>query len=160
MCGNTVESRWSLCPCVLHVLLLLNSVYLPPLPQFPELWWEGFDEESCLSLECLTLSISTYFLAVDICICFHLLQEDTSLMMAEQNTSLWLWQDIIKSHFILPFFPVFFIYIVFIGYFICLYFKCYPLSLFPLWKPPIPFPFTLLLWRCSPTHPPTSASLP
>jgi len=41
-----------------------------------------------------------------------------------------------------------------------LYFKCYPLSRFTVWKPSIPCP-PLLLWGCSPTptslpcHPPT-----
>ena len=32
----------------------------------------------------------------------------------------------------------------FIGYFLYLHFKCYPLSWFPLQKPPIPCPLTLL----------------
>ena len=36
--------------------------------------------------------------------------------------------------------------------FICLHFKCYPLSKFPFCNPPIPSPLTLLLWGCSPTH--------
>jgi hypothetical protein len=39
-----------------------------------------------------------------------------------------------------------------------LHFKCYPLSQFPLWKPPIPSP--LLLWGCSPTHPPIYSHVP
>jgi hypothetical protein len=48
-----------------------------------------------------------------------------------------------------PFFNFFFI-----GYFMYLHFKCYPLSWFPLWKPPIASLLPLLLWRCSPpTHP-------
>jgi hypothetical protein len=47
-----------------------------------------------------------------------------------------------------------------IGYFTCLHFKCYPLSRLPLCKPPIPFPLTLLLWECSPTHPPTPTHCP
>ena len=35
-----------------------------------------------------------------------------------------------------------------------LHVKCYPLSYFPLWKPPIPSPITLLLWAYfPPTHP-------
>ena len=40
-----------------------------------------------------------------------------------------------------------------ISYFLYLHFKCYPLSWFPLWKPPISCPFTLL------TIPPTLSSL-
>jgi hypothetical protein len=48
----------------------------------------------------------------------------------------------------------------FIGYFLYLHFNCYPLSQFPLWKPPIPSPLILILWGCSPTHPPTPASQP
>jgi hypothetical protein len=49
---------------------------------------------------------------------------------------------------------------IFIRYFLYLHCKCYPLSWFPLWKPPIPSILPLLLWRCSSTHPPTPASLP
>jgi hypothetical protein len=52
----------------------------------------------------------------------------------------------------------FFIYYIFfrffIRYFLYLHFKCYPLSWFPLQKPPIPFPLPLL------TNPPTPASWP
>jgi hypothetical protein len=47
----------------------------------------------------------------------------------------------------------------FIGYIIYLRFKCYPLSWFALWKPPIPPPLPLLLWGCSPILPPTPTSL-
>jgi hypothetical protein len=43
---------------------------------------------------------------------------------------------------------------IFIRYFLYLHFKCYSLSLFPLWKPLIPSPFTLL------TNSPTPASWP
>jgi hypothetical protein len=46
----------------------------------------------------------------------------------------------------------------FIGYFIYLHFKCYPLSSFPLWKCPIPSPFHLLLVGCSSTYPPPPIS--
>jgi hypothetical protein len=46
----------------------------------------------------------------------------------------------------------------FIGYFIYLHLKCYPLFWFPLLKAPISSPLHLLLWRHSPTHPPTLAS--
>jgi hypothetical protein len=44
--------------------------------------------------------------------------------------------------------------------FIYLHFKCYPLSQFPLQKPLFHYSLPLLLWRCSPTHPPTPTSLP
>jgi hypothetical protein len=46
----------------------------------------------------------------------------------------------------------------FIGYFLYLHFKCYPLSLFgpPPRKPAIPSSLPLLLWKCSPTLLPTS----
>jgi hypothetical protein len=47
-----------------------------------------------------------------------------------------------------------------IGYSIYLHFKCYPLSWFPLCKPPNPPPITLLLWGCSPSYPPTHQLLP
>jgi hypothetical protein len=50
--------------------------------------------------------------------------------------------------------------ILFIGNFIYLHFKCYPLSRFPLRKLPIPFSLSLRLWGCSPTYPPTPTSLP
>jgi hypothetical protein len=45
---------------------------------------------------------------------------------------------------------------------ICLHFKCYPLSWFPLCKPPSLSPLTLLLWESSPTHPllPHCSSIP
>jgi hypothetical protein len=46
-----------------------------------------------------------------------------------------------------------------IGYFLYLYFNCYPLS----WsspEPSIPSPLHLLLWGYSFTHPPTPISLP
>ena len=39
-----------------------------------------------------------------------------------------------------------------------LHFKCYLLSWFPLHIAPFPFPLPLLLWRCSPSHPPTPNS--
>jgi hypothetical protein len=45
-----------------------------------------------------------------------------------------------------------------IEYFIYLHFRCNPLSQFPLWKPFISSSLPLLLWRCSPTLPPTPAS--
>jgi hypothetical protein len=38
----------------------------------------------------------------------------------------------------------------FIGYFLYLHFKYYPLSRSPLWKPPIPSPLPLPLWGCYP----------
>jgi hypothetical protein len=62
------------------------------------------------------------------------------------------------SFFPLSLFFSFFLFL-FIGYFIYLQFKCYPLSWFPLRKPPIPSPLPLLLWGCSPTHAPTPTSL-
>jgi hypothetical protein len=43
---------------------------------------------------------------------------------------------------------------IFIRYFLYLHLKCYPLSWFPLWKPPIPSPLPLL------TNPPIPASWP
>ena len=51
----------------------------------------------------------------------------------------------------------------FIGYFIYLHFKCYPLSLFPLCKPPVPSSLLLLLWHAPPLlHPllPHFSSIP
>jgi hypothetical protein len=45
--------------------------------------------------------------------------------------------------------------LIFIGYIIDLYFKCYLISSFPLQKPPFPSSLSLLLWGCAPTHPPT-----
>jgi hypothetical protein len=53
-----------------------------------------------------------------------------------------------------------FCHIYFIGYFLYLHFKCFPLSRSPLWKPLIPFTLPLPLWGYSPTHPPTPAFLP
>jgi hypothetical protein len=49
---------------------------------------------------------------------------------------------------------------VYIGYFLYLHFKYYPLCRFPLQKPNIPPPLTLLLWGWSPNRPPTPHSLP
>jgi hypothetical protein len=45
-----------------------------------------------------------------------------------------------------------FIFHIFIGYFIYLHFKCYPLPLFPLWKHPIP---SSLPSYCEGAHTPT-----
>ena len=45
-------------------------------------------------------------------------------------------------------------FLFFIRYFLYLHFKCYPLSWFPLWKPPTPSLLPLL------TKPPTPASWP
>jgi hypothetical protein len=53
----------------------------------------------------------------------------------------------------------YFLLLFFIGYFICLHFKCYPRFQFPLWKPSIPSPLTLFLWGCSLAHPPTPTCL-
>jgi hypothetical protein len=51
----------------------------------------------------------------------------------------------------------FFVFVLFfIVYFLYLYFKCYPLSWFPLWKPPITSLLPLLLWGCSPPSIPIS----
>ena len=47
----------------------------------------------------------------------------------------------------------------FIGYFMYLHFKCYPLSRIPLQICPILFPHPILLWVCYPTHLPTPTSL-
>ena len=49
---------------------------------------------------------------------------------------------------------LFSIFILFIRYFLHLHFKCYPLSWFPLWKPPIPSLLLLLI------NPPTPAFWP
>jgi hypothetical protein len=60
---------------------------------------------------------------------------------------------------ILIFNPFFF----FLGYFLFLHFKCYPLSLFspsPGNPPSHPLPPPPLLWGFSSTHPPTPTSLP
>jgi hypothetical protein len=46
-----------------------------------------------------------------------------------------------------------------IGYFMYLHFECHPLPWFLLWKPPLLYPLLLLLWGCSPTHPPTHSHL-
>jgi hypothetical protein len=54
---------------------------------------------------------------------------------------------------LLLFFPIF------IRYFLYLHFKCYPLSWFPLWKFPIPFPLPLLLWGWS-LHQSTQSRFP
>ena len=40
----------------------------------------------------------------------------------------------------------------FIGYFLYLYFKCFPLFRSPLQKAPFPSPLPLPLWGCSPIH--------
>ena len=48
-----------------------------------------------------------------------------------------------------------FFYLLKIGYFIYLHFKYCPPSWFPFCKFHIPFRIPLLLWGCSPTHPPT-----
>jgi hypothetical protein len=48
----------------------------------------------------------------------------------------------------------------FIGYFVYLHFKFYPLSQFTLQKPTVPSFLSLLLWGCSPTNQPTPASPP
>jgi hypothetical protein len=50
--------------------------------------------------------------------------------------------------------------VFFIGYFIYLHFKSYPLSWSPPQKTLIPSPLLLLLWGCAPTYPPTLSSLP
>ena len=53
--------------------------------------------------------------------------------------------------FLLPYWAPFCIFKIY------LHFKCYHPSQFPLHNPSIPFS-PLLLWGCSPTHPPTSTS--
>jgi hypothetical protein len=58
-----------------------------------------------------------------------------------------------------------FVFLFFIGYFLYLHFKCYPLSQFPLWKPPIPSS-SMRMYPCFyegvplPTLPPTPTSPP
>ena len=47
----------------------------------------------------------------------------------------------------------------FIGYFLYLHFKCFPLSRSALWKPPMASSSCLPLWRCSQTDP-LQSSLP
>lgn len=51
------------------------------------------------------------------------------------------------------------VFFFFIGCFMSLHFKSYPVSQFPLWKPSLPFPLPLLLWRCPLSYPPTRTSL-
>jgi hypothetical protein len=47
------------------------------------------------------------------------------------------------------------------GYFISLYFKCYPLSWFPFWNHrPHPIPLSLLLWQWFSNHPPRRPCIP
>jgi hypothetical protein len=57
-------------------------------------------------------------------------------------------------YFILFYFTLFY----FIRYFIYLHLNCYPLSQFPLQKQPIPSSFPVLIWECSPTHPPATST--
>jgi hypothetical protein len=56
---------------------------------------------------------------------------------------------IVKDCSLIYFYLFIFPWNIFIRYFLYLHFKCYPLSWFPLWKPPIPSPHPLP----SPTHP-------
>jgi len=60
-----------------------------------------------------------------------------------------------KSHTV----SLFSFFLFLIRYFY-LHFKCYPLSRFPIHKPPIPSSLPLLLRGCSLTHPPNPSHLP
>ena len=54
----------------------------------------------------------------------------------------------------------FFCFCFWIGYFLYLHFKYFPLSRSPLWNPKTPSPPHLPLWGCSSTHPPTHSHPP
>ena len=76
--------------------------------------------------------------------------------------------DFIVTYYVCPFFIGTHPLVRFLSFFfpfkldifLYLQFKCYPLSRSPTPKLPIPSPLPLLLWGCSPTHPPTPTSLP
>ena len=65
-----------------------GSLFASSFAGFPELWGEGFDGEILFRAECSLGYHSAYCLAVSLCICSHLLQEEVSLRMAEQGTDL------------------------------------------------------------------------
>ena len=77
-------------PCFLGVLHPLWLLLFLPLFSQGFLNPEGKDlmETSCLGLSVSRFSFSLYFLAVDLYVCSHLLQEEASLMMSDQDNDL------------------------------------------------------------------------
>jgi hypothetical protein len=122
-----------------------HSDWLPRRQTFKLLKWQNDTEE--LPRTGRTTPIRFYWCTL------HLLKEYTT-------------QRLLRSEFVprmsnFSFLKIIIIFLLnFIGYFICLHFKCYPLSWLPLQKPPIPTSLPLLLWWCSPTHLPTPVSPP
>ena len=72
-------------------------------------------------------------------------------MMNKNKIHFWSLPFLFFSLFTLRKFVFSFLFLI--GYFLYLHFKCYPPSQFP----PIPSSLLLLLWGCSPTHPPSSS---
>ena len=91
-------------PCFLGIPILSDSCALsaPSSSEFPEHWGEGFDGDIPFRTECFKVSHTLY--NVCLCICSHLLQEEASLVMADQGTDLWVQQNVIGGHFIVTFF--------------------------------------------------------
>ena len=82
------------------LLILSVSSFTGPYVLMEEILWIHPVEDLVFQ----GLSLSAYYLAVSLCICSHLLQGDASLMVAEQDTDLWAWQNIVRSYFIVALF--------------------------------------------------------
>ena len=66
---------------------LALTLFLPLLPQFIEPWGDGFDGDIPFRAECSEVS-PLHIFQLWVSICSHLLKEEASLMMAEQDTNL------------------------------------------------------------------------
>lgn len=90
--------------CCPHSPLALK-LFPPPFPQgslSPE--GEGFDGDLPIGWSVpRSLTLAVFRLAVGLCVCSHLLQEEASLIMGEQDSDLSVQQNVIRSHFIATF---------------------------------------------------------
>jgi hypothetical protein len=81
---------------------------------FPEFWRVWFDRDISSGAECSKVTHSGYYVPVGFHIFCHFLQEEVSLMMAEQGNDRWVRKNSIRSHFITTFFFLFLISIIWI----------------------------------------------
>lgn len=98
-------SYWSRRSCFLVVFHPSGSytLFVSCSARNPEPWGEGFDGAILLRAECSKVSHSLGNVGCGIYTGSHLLQEETCLVLDEQGTDLWVYQNVFKCHFTLFF---------------------------------------------------------
>lgn len=100
MCASVLQYLEDLLSSVCSIYLLLQSLLLffHKVPWAPRV--ERFDGHIPLRTKRPQVCHWERYPAVGLSFCSHLLQPEASLMLAEQDTVLWVEQNVIRSHFV------------------------------------------------------------